>query len=69
MKNIKFNGFEKHPNPNKYNGPSGKWVKGDVKSLEDAEADRLLKDFPEAFSEEKAPEPAPKKGKNQPPTE
>lgn len=51
MKLIQFTGFKDHPKPDFYNGPSGEWKKGAIKSVKAEEAERLLKDFPDAFSE------------------
>jgi hypothetical protein len=49
-KKLKFNGFpEPHPTPNHYRGPKGEWKKGDIKELEDKEAESLLQDFPDVF--------------------
>ena len=43
---LLFKGFAHTP---AYIGPSGRWVKGDKREVEKAEADRLLADFPQYF--------------------
>jgi len=57
---LLFKGFAHTP---AYIGPSGRWVKGDQREVEKAEADRLLADFPQCFEAVGSAVAAPKKSR------
>jgi hypothetical protein len=54
MKKLTFKGFPDHPKGDTYRGPTGEWKKGDTKDVDDKEAERLAKDFPDVFVAPKA---------------